>query len=135
MTRRSVFRMRVELKLNEEHDLSTEYLCEIGKIRWRRPLRMDGGDLGRPFVNFVKQWFRWAPRWESELTWLTIGSARIVIFTITFFLANQGKYDDAEPLFRRALDTREETLGPRHPDVASSLHNLANVLSSRVMWH
>ena len=34
--------MRVGLKLNEGHDLSTEYLCESGKIRLRRFLRMDG---------------------------------------------------------------------------------------------
>ncbi|CAM9963508.1 unnamed protein product, partial [Ascophyllum nodosum] len=30
-----------------------------------------------------------------------------------------GKYDDAEPLYKRALAIREETLGPRHPNVAS----------------
>ena len=51
------------------------------------------------------------------------------------FLANQGKYDDAEPLCKRALTIREETLGPRHPDVASSLNNLAGLLKSQVMWH
>ena len=50
-------------------------------------------------------------------------------------LANQGKYDDAEPLFKRALAIREETFGPRHPDVASSLNNLARVLNLQVMWY
>ena len=59
----------------------------------------------------------------------------MVIFNITFFLANQGKYDDAEPLYKRALTIREETLGPRHPYVASSLNNLASLLQSQVMWH
>ena len=52
-----------------------------------------------------------------------------------FFVANQGKYDDAEPLYKRALAIREETLGPRHPDVAGSLNNLALLLHSQVMWH
>ncbi|CAN0277262.1 unnamed protein product, partial [Ascophyllum nodosum] len=40
------------------------------------------------------------------------------------FLANQGKYDEAEPLYKRALTIREEVLGPRHPKVASILKNL-----------
>ena len=52
-----------------------------------------------------------------------------------FFVANQGKYDDAEPLYKRALAILEETLGPRHPDVAGSLENLASLLQSQVMWH
>ena len=71
----------------------------------------------------------------NEATWLTAWSARIVIFTVTLFLANQGKYDDAEPLYKRALAIGEETLGPRHPYVASSLNNLATLLDSQVMWH
>ena len=50
------------------------------------------------------------------------------------FVANQGKYDDAEPLYKRALAIREETLGPRHPDVAGSLNSLAGLLVSQVTW-
>lgn len=38
---------------------------------------------------------------------------------------SQGKYSEAEPLFKRALAIREKTLGPTNPDVASSLNNLA----------
>ena len=49
--------------------------------------------------------------------------------------ANQGKYDDVEPLYKRALAILEETLGPDHPKVASSLNNLAILLASQVMWH
>ena len=63
--------MRVKLKLNEAHDLSAKYLCESGKIRLCRFLRMDGGDLGRPFANFVKQSFQWTPGWGNEAMWLT----------------------------------------------------------------
>ena len=36
-------------------------------------------------------------------------------------------YDDAEPLHKRALEIREKALGPVHPDVASSLNNLASL--------
>nr|WP_276611760.1 tetratricopeptide repeat protein [Thiorhodococcus mannitoliphagus] len=37
----------------------------------------------------------------------------------------QGRYTEAEPLQKRALALREETLGPKHPDVAMSLSNMA----------
>ena len=52
--------------------------------------------------------------------------------SLAFFLANQGKYDDAEPLIKRALAIREETLGPQHPEVAASLNNLALLLRTQV---
>jgi tetratricopeptide (TPR) repeat protein len=37
----------------------------------------------------------------------------------------QGKYEEALPLYKRALAIREKVLGPGHPDVALSLNNLA----------
>ncbi len=37
----------------------------------------------------------------------------------------QGKYAEAEPLYKRALAIRENALGPHHQDVATSLNNLA----------
>jgi CHAT domain-containing protein/Flp pilus assembly protein TadD len=39
----------------------------------------------------------------------------------------QGRYADAEPLFKRALAIREKALGPDHPDIATSLNNLAGL--------
>ncbi|MEO0415519.1 MAG: tetratricopeptide repeat protein, partial [Verrucomicrobiota bacterium] len=38
---------------------------------------------------------------------------------------NQGKYEEAEPLYKRALAIREKQLGADHPDTATSLNNLA----------
>ncbi|HBB30389.1 MAG TPA: kinesin, partial [Cyanobacteria bacterium UBA9273] len=38
---------------------------------------------------------------------------------------SQGRYSEAEPLYRQALAMRQELLGQRHPDVATSLNNLA----------
>ena len=37
----------------------------------------------------------------------------------------QGRYADAEPLYKRSLAIMEKALGPDHPDVATSLNNLA----------
>ena len=42
-------------------------------------------------------------------------------------LVRAGKYDEARPLAERALEIREKTLGPDHPDVAVTLNNLANL--------
>jgi tetratricopeptide (TPR) repeat protein len=39
----------------------------------------------------------------------------------------QGKYEEAEPLYRRALAVREKQLGAEHPDTALSLNNLAGL--------
>jgi tetratricopeptide (TPR) repeat protein len=38
---------------------------------------------------------------------------------------SQGRYDAAEPLYLDALQLRKDRLGDRHPDVATSLNNLA----------
>ena len=40
----------------------------------------------------------------------------------------QGKYDQAEPLFKRSLAIREKALGPEHPDVATALESQAKIL-------
>jgi tetratricopeptide (TPR) repeat protein len=38
---------------------------------------------------------------------------------------NQRRYADAEPLYKRSLAILERALGPDHPDIATSLNNLA----------
>ena len=43
-------------------------------------------------------------------------------------LWSKGDYQEAEPLYRRALAIDEQTLGPSHPDVALRLNNLAALL-------
>ncbi len=40
----------------------------------------------------------------------------------------QGRYADAEPLYKRSLAIVEEALGPMHPDFAQSLENYAALL-------
>ncbi len=40
----------------------------------------------------------------------------------------QGRYTEAEPLYKRALAIREESMGPEHPDVATSLENYVTLL-------
>ncbi|WP_417913316.1 tetratricopeptide repeat protein [Candidatus Electronema sp. TJ] len=45
--------------------------------------------------------------------------------------ADQGRYEEAEPLHKRSLEIREKKLGKDHPDVAESLNNLALLYDSR----
>ena len=46
-------------------------------------------------------------------------------------LIDQGKYADAEPMYREALDGRRRELGDAHPDTLRSIHNLANLLDDQ----
>ena len=43
----------------------------------------------------------------------------------------QGKYKEAEPLIRRALEIRQRVWGANHPDVANSYNNLASNLQAQ----
>jgi len=47
------------------------------------------------------------------------------------YFHGRGGYADARPLYERALAIREKALGPEHPDVATSLNNLASLLSDQ----
>ena len=40
----------------------------------------------------------------------------------------QGRYTEAEPLYRRSLAIKEKALGPEHPNVAQGLENYAALL-------
>ena len=40
---------------------------------------------------------------------------------------NQGRYKEAEPLYRRSLAIEEKAVGRDHPSVASTLNNLAEL--------
>jgi CHAT domain-containing protein len=46
-------------------------------------------------------------------------------------LRDQGQYAAAEPLYRRSLAISEKALGQDHPGVATSLNNLAGLLSAQ----
>ena len=111
-------------------------VCERGQTYLGLFSRTDGSDLGRSFASFVKQSIQRVAQWGNVTTWFDqLARRNCGLHHYAAFLANQGKYDDAEPLYKRALTIKEEVLGPRHPDVASRLNNLASLLKSQVMWH
>jgi tetratricopeptide (TPR) repeat protein len=49
-------------------------------------------------------------------------------------LYDNGKYQDGIPLAERSLALRETARGPRHPDVAQSLNNLAMLYAAQGMY-
>ncbi len=40
-------------------------------------------------------------------------------------------HTEAEPLYKRSLAIAEKALGPQHPNVAQSLHNLASLYQAQ----
>ena len=47
------------------------------------------------------------------------------LFDLAWLYKDRGQYEQAEPLFKEALEIREHVLGPLHPDTLSTLHGLA----------
>lgn len=43
---------------------------------------------------------------------------------------NQGKYEEVERYYQRALEIYEKTLGPDDPNVAKTKNNLVNIISN-----
>ena len=56
-----------------------------------------------------------------------IPTSRQSLSNLASLHARQGRYADAEPLYRRSLAINEKALGPDHPGVAISLNNLAEL--------
>ena len=46
----------------------------------------------------------------------------------------QGKYDDAAPLYREAVEIWKKAHGDTHPLVATGLNNLAGLLKAQVSF-
>ncbi len=55
---------------------------------------------------------------EGSLSLTSVGNLALV-------LQDQGKYEAAEEMNRRALEGREKVLGVEHPDTLTSVYNLA----------
>ena len=51
--------------------------------------------------------------------------------TLALELHAQGKYDEAEPLFREALEMSRETLGSKHQNTLAAINNLGALLKAK----
>ncbi len=60
---------------------------------------------------------------DDDLIWAFVGNA--------FFYDGQGLYDKARPWYEQCLEITEKRLGEEHPNVATSLNNLALLYDSQ----
>jgi tetratricopeptide (TPR) repeat protein len=58
-------------------------------------------------------------------TWKYIG---VILNNLGMLYRAQGRSEEAEPLYRRALTIYEQALPPDHPSTAATLENYASVL-------
>lgn len=65
---------------------------------------------------------------EAELSGLSDTRVATSLNNLALLYGDQGKYDQAEPLYKRSLAISEKAFGPGHPNVATSLENLAVLL-------
>lgn len=56
---------------------------------------------------------------------LALSQVAATLNNLAVLFGKRGKYKDAEPLCKRALEIRVKVLGRDHPDVAKQLNNLA----------
>src|SRR5579885_1792548 len=67
-----------------------------------------------------------AAMWEAERSGSPL-SVAICLDRLAEVYFEQGRYDESEPLYRRALEVRENQLDPQHEDIVQSLNNLSAV--------
>ena len=60
-------------------------------------------------------------------------STLLSINSLAQLYVDQGRYGDAEPLYRRVLDAQERTFGREHPNTLTSVNNLANLYRARAI--
>ena len=58
-------------------------------------------------------------------------STVVTLHTLAQELQAQGKYDEAEPLYRETLEVARATLGNRHPATVKSIRNLGALLQAK----
>ena len=59
-------------------------------------------------------------------TWeFTFPETGVLLNKLGYYLDDRAQYEEAEPLFQRAIAIDEKILGPEHPNLATRLNNLA----------
>lgn len=65
--------------------------------------------------------------WYKQATEIRSPTATALINEFGLAGLRAGKFPEAEPFLKHALEQREQTLDPNHPDVGQSLNNLADL--------
>ena len=70
---------------------------------------------------------------NTYVMYFTSKQVAATLNNLAVLYGKRGKYKDAEPLCKRALEIREKVLGKDHPDVAKQLNNLALLCQNQVI--
>ena len=76
--------------------------------------------MGGPYLASFEEWSKRPALEDSRIS--------LAANELAYFLNVAALFAEAEPLYRRALAIREQSLGPDHPNVAIALNNLAGLL-------
>lgn len=76
-----------------------------------------------------------APNREHSDLATALNDLATTLNDLAWLYYNQGMYDEAEPLYQRALNLRQQMLPDDHPDVATSLNNLAWLYFKKGKYH
>lgn len=83
---------------------------------------------------FLWFFYQWSPRRQQSSSGLNpLGNITTAFRCCdTWACTSQGKYEEAEPLYRGAMGIAEVTLGKDHPQYSIMLNNLAGLLRTQV---
>lgn len=137
LARYSLIRFDAALRLFSVHRLVQEIVWAALSDDQRSQIvsrAVSALDAAFPEVAFATwpQCERLVPHVASIVRWLDpnhvqIDAARHLLNRTGRYLWERGRYGESERLHELALAVAERTLGPEHPDVATSLNNLANI--------
>jgi len=93
------------------------------------PKEMTNWKLCERYILHAQVCATWIVQWG-----LTLIEAPHLLNEAAIFLEDHAQYQEAEPLYYRALDIREQVLGPNHPELANSLNNLGQFYNEQARY-
>ena len=88
-------------------------------------------EVNKRIIRKLREWLAREAKTALDLLPRSKRATSDLINNYASLLHKQGKLDDAEPLFREALDGRRATLGDRHPSTLTSINNYAQLLRNQ----
>jgi hypothetical protein len=71
--------------------------------------------------------YKWTLKGKEKALGLTHKTTLDTMYFFSGFYEEQGKYEEAEALMRRAVEGHQQTLGPEHPHTLDAVEQLAKL--------
>lgn len=106
--------------------ISSSRTRSVSSLRWR------SYPLTRPPLGFILARTRGTPEGSDYAPVAPpIHACLHIAYSYLTGRMPPGKLDEAEPLYRKAVEIGDAVLGPQHPDLATWLNNLATLVRDR----